>query len=243
MKRLMRFMVLAVLPAAMLVSCDDDDDDVIVQKDTANVMVVHAAPDAPGVDLLIDDAKVNSSTLNYLGNTAYFKVEAGNRGLKVNSAGTATTVLNGNYNFIKDKNYTIFAKGTTIQDDPAELGLLIVEDDLTAPASGNAKVRFVHLSPDAPAVDIVNVTDAANQIVLFDAQSFEDVSSFASVPAGTYNLEVRADDGGAVIPIEGLTGLQLTAGKIYTVIARGFVTPPQGNTNTLGVQIIENKMQ
>jgi hypothetical protein len=37
-----------------------------------------------------------------------------------------------------------------------------------------------------------------------------------------------------------LPNIQLQAGKIYTVFARGFLAPPAGNTNTLGAQIIVN---
>lgn len=240
MKKWMRFMVLAVLPVAMLTSCDDDDDDTIppVQTGEAMVMVVHASPDADAVDFLVDD-EVAGANLSYPDNTDYLTVEAGDRDLKVNAAGTQTTVLNTDFDFDDEKFYTVFAAGTVAEDDDADLSLLVLTDDLSAPASGNAKVRFVHLAPDAPAVDIVNVTDPANESVLFDAQSYRDATAFASVPAGTYNLEVRTDNGGtAVLP---LNGIVLEAGKIYTVFANGFVAPPTGNTNTLGAEIIEHK--
>jgi hypothetical protein len=242
MKKWMRFMVLAAMPVALLTSCDDDDDDTIApgQTDEAMVMVVHASPDAGAVDLLVDD-EVAGANLSYPDNTDYLTVEAGDRDLKVNAAGTQTTVLNTTFDFDDDDFYTVFALGTIAEDDDADLGLLVVTDDLSAPATGNAKVRFAHLSPDAPDVDIVNVTDPANESVLFDAQSYRDVTAFASVPAGTYNLEVRTDAGGtAVLP---LNGIVLEAGKIYTVFANGFVTPPTGNTNALGAEIIEHKTE
>ena len=70
-------------------SCDKDDD-----KTYANVLVTHASPDAPGVDLLIDNVKQNSAALTYPNNTGYLDVESGTRNIKVNVAGTATTVIN-----------------------------------------------------------------------------------------------------------------------------------------------------
>lgn len=241
MKKWMRFMVLAAMPVAMLTSCDEDgDDDVIVQEDEARVMVVHASPDAPAVDLLVDDEEV-AADLTYPENTGYLTVEAGSRNIKVNLAGTSTSVIDAEGNFVKDQSYTVFAIGTADETDAADIGALVLQDDLTAPAAGNAKVRFVHLSPDAPDVDIVNITDPTNEAVLFDGQGYSEASTFASVPAGTYNLEVRTDaDGTVVLP---LNGIMLEAGKIYTVFANGFVTLPTGNTNALNVEIIEHETE
>ncbi|NEM96741.1 DUF4397 domain-containing protein [Pontibacter burrus] len=234
MRKWMKLIVLAVLPAAMLASCDDDDDDVPVIEQKARVMVVHASPDAPGVDLFVDNAKVNATALTFPNNTVYLDVPAGSRNIKVNATGTTTSVIDGNITFQNNRNYTIFAAGSLGSNN---IEPLVLEDDLTAPTAGNAKVRFVHLSPDAPAVDIVNVT-TPNEAVLFNAQSFRQASGFVSVPAGSYDLEVRLDaDNTAVLS---LNDINLQDGKIYTIFARGFVQPPSGNTNTLGAQIIEH---
>jgi len=43
-----------------LTACNNDDEPT---PTTANVMVVHASPDAPGVDLLVDDVVVNTSVV------------------------------------------------------------------------------------------------------------------------------------------------------------------------------------
>lgn len=238
MKKWMRFMVLAVMPAAMLVSCDEDGDDVIppVQEDEARVMVVHASPDAPGVDLLVDGEKVNTDALNYPNNTGYLTIPAGTRGITVNAAGTSDAVIDRDIDFDKDKSYTIFATGSLGSND---IQPLVLTDDLTAPTTGNAKVRFVHLSPDAPAVDVAVAGDGG--AVLFDGQEFREASAFISVPAGTYDLEVRLDaDNTVVLPLD---GIELQSGMIYTVFARGFVTLPEGNTNALGAQIIMHDME
>lgn len=234
-KNWMRLMALAIMPAVMLVSCDEDDDDTLPQQDEARVMVVHASPDAPGVDLYVDDVKVNSTALVYPNNTGYLTVEAGNREIRVNATGTTTSVIEGSLNFIKDQNYSIFATGSLTAND---IEPLVLTDDLTAPASGNAKVRFVHLSPDAPTVDVA-VTGETTP--LFDAQDFRDATGFISVPAGTYDLEVRLDsDNSVVLPV---ADVQLQAGKIYTIFAKGFVTLPTGNTNALGAEIIEHEVE
>lgn len=193
----------------------------------AKVLVTHASPNGPGVDLLIDDSKINTSALNFPSNTGYLQVESGTRNIKVNVSGTTTSVIAADLSFDVDKSYSIFAI-----DSVAKISPLVLTDDLTAPAAGKAHVRFIHLSPNAPAVDVA-VTGGS---VLFGGKSFKDYTAFTPLDAGTYNLEVRvAGTSTVALP---LPGIVLEAGKIYTVFAKGFL----GGTGAqaLGAQIIVN---
>lgn len=223
---LLSTVILALFATLSFTSCDDDDDDDAAQ---ARVQVVHASPDAPGVDILVDNDKVNSSALVFPNNTAYLNVDAGTRNIKVNAAGTSTSVINADVPFTADKNYSIFAINRL-----ASIEALALEDDLTAPASGKAHVRFVHLSPDAPAVDVTTNTGA----IVFGNRAFKSATSFTPLDAGTVNLQVRVA-GTSTVALS-LPAITLEAGKIYTIFARGFLAPPTGNTNTLGAQIIVN---
>ena len=223
-----RFSILGttLLLASLLVfsSCDKDDD-----KTYANVLVAHASPDAPGVDLLIDDVKQNSAALLYPNNTGYLQAESGTRNIKVNVAGTATTVINADLTLTKDKNYSVFAI-----DSVSKISAIAFEDDLTSPASGKAHVRFLHLSPNAPAVDVAVASSGA---VVFGDVSFKEGTAFTPLDAGTYNLDVRVAGTSTVALV--LPAITLQAGKIYTVFAKGFL----GGTGTqaLGAEIIVNK--
>jgi hypothetical protein len=202
-------------------------------KEYAKIMVTHASPDAPGVDLLVDGAKQNSAELTFPNSTAYIQVEAGTRNIKVNVAGTSNSVINADLNFSKDKNYSIFAV-----DSVSNISAIVLEDDLTAPATGKAHVRFVHLSPNAPAVD---VTVAGTNNIVFGNKAFKEYTAFTVLDAGTYDLEVKlADANGAGAVVLPLSGITLTAGKIYTVFAKGYAGVTTGN-DALGAQIIVNK--
>ena len=223
-----RFSILGttLLLASLLVftSCDKDDD-----KTYANVLVTHASPDAPAVDLLIDDVKINSAPLPYPANTGYLEAESGTRNIKVNVAGTTTTVINVNLPLEKDFNYSVFAI-----DSVSKISAIAFEDDLTSPAAGKAHVRFIHLSPNAPAVD---VAVASSGDVVFGDVSFKEGTAFSPLDAGTYNLDVRVAGTGTVALV--LPAITLEAGKIYTVFAKGFL----GGTGTqaLVAEIIINK--
>lgn len=221
--------MVAAVPALFLAGCDDDDDGVDLVEE-AEVMVVHASPDAPGVDLLVNDVKVNNSPLTFPNNTGYLELPAGTQNIKVNAAGTTTTVINADLNLERDKDYTVFAINTL-----DNIEALVLEDDLTDPASGMSHVRFVHLSPDAPAVDIA----VQGGPVLFSNRAFKSATPFTPVSAGTYTLEVRP--AGSTTAVLTIPNVELRSGDIYTVFARGFLSPPEGNTNTLGAQVIVNE--
>lgn len=224
MKKVFLAFAPAIMIAAILTtsSCKKDE------ATFANVLVVHASPNAPGVDLLIDNSKVNSAALTFPANTGYLKVESGTRNVKVNVTGTTTTVINADLALEEGKNYSVFAVNAVANIEP-----LVLADDLTTPASGKAHVRFVHLSPDAPAVDVALDGGA----VVFANTAFKGSTAFTPLDAGAYNLEVRLA-GTATVALD-LPSITLQAGKIYTVFARGFVTP--GTTPELGAEIIVNK--
>lgn len=229
MKRTTIFLATAALLFSSLafVSCKKE------KKEEARVLVTHASPDAPGVDLLVDNQKVNASALTFPNSTGYLTVTAGTRNIKVNAAGTTTTVINADVPFTKDKNYSLFACNQL-----SSIGAVLVEDDLTAPASGKAHIRFFHLSPGAPAVT-VGVLNGDVFTPVFSNRAFETQTTaaanqaFAPVDAGTYTFDVRV--AGSSTSVLTVPGVALQAGKIYTVFARGIV----GNSTTpLGASII-----
>jgi hypothetical protein len=162
-----------------------------------------------------------------LDNTNYLTVNAGTRNVKINAAGTTTTVLNADNTVASGKSYSLFAV-----DSLSNLGAVLIEDNLATPASGKAHVRFIHLSPNAPAVDVA-VDGGA---VVFGDYTFKEASAFTPLDAGTYDLEVRVA-GTTTVALD-LDPITLTAGKIYTVYAKGFLggTAPQD----LGAAIIVN---
>lgn len=217
---------LAALSSLILFSsCSKDED----EPGTAKVLVTHASPNAPGVDLLVDNNKVNTQALTFPNNTGYLEVNSGRRNIKVNASGTSTTVINADLDLVEGRNYSVFAANTL-----SSIEAVVLEDNLTAPAAGKAHVRVVHLSPDAPAVNIGVQGLATN---LFTNLAFKSGTAFTPVDAGTYTLEVKLASNNAVVLTVPAT---LAAGKIYTVFARGFVTPPAGNTNSLGASVIMN---
>jgi len=232
MKALTRLKALLalVLLATTMIACDDDDNDTPPSAPSqGNVKVIHASFNAPNVDVYVDDAKALTD-VPYKGASAYLKVNAGSRALRITATGQTGTVLAANANIEANKSYSVFA-----YDSVSKIKFLVLEDNLAAPASGNAHVRVVHLSPNAPAVDIVN--KANNQAVSpLSNLSFGQASAFTPLPAGTYNLGVAP--AGTTTIVLNLDGVVLEAGKIYTLYASGSLTGT-GN-EAISVQTIVN---
>ena len=211
-------------------ACNKDDNNKEMPK--SQVMVVHASPNAPNVDVRINNS-VALTNVAYPTNSNYSAVNSGSTDIKVSPTGTTNYVIDATVNLEANKYYSVFAI-----DSVSKIKAAVVSDDLTAPAAGKAHVRFFHLSANAPAVDIA-VTGGA---VLFSNRKFNDqatnasLASFTPLNAGTYNLEVRA--AGTNTVVLALPNITLTAGKIYTVFAKGFL----GGTGAqaLGAQIIAN---
>ena len=219
--------ILTLSAAVSFTSCVKEPDPVPVEE-TGKVMVVHASPNAPAVDVLVDDTKVLTG-VPFGTASSYLSVKAGTRTIKVNPTTTTTSVINAPVTVVKDKNYTIFAG-----DVVASITPLVFTDDLTAPATGKAHIRVIHLSPDAPAVDVA-VTGGA---VLIPGLTFKQGTAFTPLTAGTYNLELRVA-GTSTVALT-IPNVALAAGKIYTVYAKGYLNKPAGNTNGLSVSTIVN---
>lgn len=223
----------ALLPALVaLVGCSDDNDNPVASTQppaTAQVVVVHASPNAPAVDIVVDNATPAAvQGLAFPTNTGYVDLPAGMLNVKVNVASTTTTVINADLALTAGKAYSVFAIDSVSSIEP-----LVIEDDLTSPATGKAHVRFVHLSPDAPAVDVALDGGA----VVFGNVAFRGYSDFTPLDAGSYDLEVRVA-GTPTVALD-LPPVTLEAGKIYTVFARGFLGG--SGTQALGAEIIVNK--
>ncbi len=188
---------------------------------TANLNVIHASPDAPGVDLLIDNVIVNKAALPFLDSTGYIKVVAGKRNIKVNASGSTSTVIESEITFTKDKFYSLFAINKL-----SSISAILVADSLGIPEDGNANIRFFHLSPDAPAVNVGIIVDGTFTPI-FSNRSFEDQASaaahqdFIPVEAGVYEVEVR--DANTDATVLNIPGFKLDVGKIYTIYAKGLL--------------------
>lgn len=216
-RRLLAFSAIAGL--ITFSACSKDDDDTVIEPD-ASVKIVNVLPESGSVDVYNGNSKINSSAIAYNDATGYLSIAKGKATLDFKTTVTGNTVLSYPAEF-KSGNYSLIATGTT-SDNKVE-GIL-TEDKLDAPASGKAKIRFVHASINAPAVNFL-----LNDSLLVTNSAYKSVSEFKEMAAGTYTVKLNNASSGATAIQR--TDVVLAAGKIYTIAAVGVV-----NNNVLTQQ-------
>lgn len=134
-----------------LVVLDGTGSGVIADKNIpASVRVIHDSPDAPAVDIVVNDnfAAPLVESLAYPEFTPYVNVPAGTYNIKVAVADTQTSVINADLTFTAGTMQSVLAVNTVANIEP-----LVLMDDSRSVAT-EAKVRLVHGSPTAGSVDI-----------------------------------------------------------------------------------------
>ena len=208
-----KLLTLLLAATALTAACDDDDDNTGPEGES-RVRVVHASPDAPAVDVLLDDAEVLTD-VSYLGASDYLETTDGEHNLKVNVAGTTTTAIDADVTLADGTDYTVIAS-----DLVAQIAPIVLEDDNSAPTAGSVRVRAIHGAPSAPAVDVYVTapgTDLATAAPALTGVEFGDVSSYLEVPAGDY--QVRVTPAGTKTVAIDSGALALSGGQVRTVIA------------------------
>ncbi|MDX1443079.1 MAG: DUF4397 domain-containing protein [Gammaproteobacteria bacterium] len=171
----------------------------------ALLRAAHMSPDAPNVDVYVDGAQVLTN-VPFKAVSDYLTVPSGTTNVQVTATGTTTPVI--------DVDLELAATSATSAiavDFVASIEAIAPMDDLSEPAAGDAHVRVVHASPDAPNVDVL-VDDA---IVLTDVP-FKAVSDYLPLAAGSHNIKVNAT--GTSTTVIDVT-LDFADGAIYTVFA------------------------
>ena len=156
------------------------------------VRVFHASPDAPGVDVYIDNV-LTLSDLKFTNLSDYTYLEEGLHKIDIHPAGDANTiVLN-------------------------DLELMLIEDDIDEiPSTKEATFRVVHLSPNAPKVDVL-----ANGNSIFENLGFKGNTDYIKVPSNSYDIDVVSSDSKDKVLSN---KINLKANRIYTIYVVG--NPP-----------------
>lgn len=192
-------------------------------KETSNssdsyIRLLHASPDAPSVDIYANGSLIAKS-LAYKQLTEYVPVKPGAYTIQVYPAGQKTNPVIDTKLTVPQKNrFTVAAVGKL-----ANIGLLpIMEMYMPMTDKRSSYVRFVHLSPNAPAVDIT-LPDGTK---LFSNVGYKEYQDYIATAPGNYTLQVRpagTDQIALTVP-----NVKVSPGAIYTVYAVGLAgqTPP-----------------
>jgi len=182
----------------------------------ASVRVIHASPDAPAVDVLVNGGNVPAFTNFSFGQAVGpVFVPGGSYDIDVvPTGGMPPGVISvSGLGLSSGVDYTIAAINTLDSIQP----LVLVDDNTLDP--NNARIRFVHASPNAPAVDIT----LSDGTILFAGTEFGNAAKegYLSVPGGVYDLQVRL--AGTETVVLDLPDIGVDNNTVYSVFALGLV--------------------
>ncbi len=219
--------VLALLPATLLVAaCGKSDTPAPTPApDQAQVNVVHDAANSSAFPIKVQIGAAESPAVLYGANSGYQSFGTGSLEVKTSIAAAGGAVLNTETKAIgKDKRYSYFVYSAVGQPANMASGLW-TEDDLTAPASGQAKIRLVHVGQGLVSPLGLSKPDNSGMLVaVVPTTGTGAASAFVSVPAGTASYNLVNSTNNTIIPFAGGTTVLATnfaAGKIYTIVIRG----------------------
>lgn len=181
------------------------------------IRLLHASPNAPAVDIYANGNSI-ARNLSYREFTEYFATPTGSYNIVVFPAGqTSNPVLNTNINIPGGSIFTVAAVGLL-----PNITLLPVEEPRMTIPPGRLMLRFAHLSPNAPNVDVVIQTG----MVAFRNVAYQGITQYIPVNPGTYtfNLMVTGTDQRVLY----VPNIRLESGRFYTIYAIGIAggTPP-----------------
>jgi hypothetical protein len=174
------------------------------------IRIGHFSPDAPAVNVLVD-GDITLENVSFGQISDYLDVESGSLDVSIVPAAGGDSVIAETLTLEDGTDYTVLAIG-----ELADIRPLVLTDDNES-VDGETRVRFVHTSPDAPAVDV----RVPGGPTLFSGIEFGEFGEYAAVDAGRYDIEVVP--AGSEDAVLSLTDIEFTSGETVTVFATGLV--------------------
>lgn len=179
------------------------------------VRIIHAAPGIGTADVFVDGTVLLSS-FQFASVTGYATIPPGPHKVQIAlvGKGSGASVITQTLSVSPGAAFTVAALGT--QASGFSLQVFVDNNQL---ATGQAKVRFYHLSPG---IGSVNVSNGGNTVV--SGLAYPQASNYLTMQAGAYTFDVSASQSNVTLPVS--TTLQ--ANMITSVFAVGMAngTPP-----------------
>ena len=161
--------------------------------------------------------------------SGYLDIPAGDHNVKVYATGTTTgPVIDADVTVAAGAAYTIAATNAVAAIEAQVL------QDVPEAACDTAKVRVVHFSADAPAVDVATTGSAPADAVV-KALTYPTATDYLALPGGSYDLEVRL--AGTTTVALALPGVAVEDCNAYSVFAVGSAAAPPLGDNALQVVV------
>jgi hypothetical protein len=212
MKISMRYKAIlaAVTLSLGLLSCSKNTD--YEPVDISGLSIIHASPTTQKLNVYVDNNLATFNEFSFGSKVDYLNAYSGSRKFDVAKAGTNTSLKTEQLTLEPQVGYSLF-----VVDKLENIQFLLLKDDLTKPATGKARIRFVNLSPDGGALSLAINGQATD---LFTNKAFKEYSTFETIDAAdkvTFNVKNATSSAIETT----LVDTKIESGKIYTIYAKG----------------------
>ena len=176
------------------------------------IRFLHAIPEGEEVDVYINDTPFYED-LDFADFSPYVYVPKGNYTVNVYLADTRENpILSQNINVGVNQLVTMAISG-----ENNDIKLVPVVEEVVVVSGNNSNIRVVHLSPNAPGVDV-----SVDGETLFEDIKFGEGTDYVDLNPRTYNVNILLNsDKSIALPLK----ITLNPNKIYTIYVIG--NPPK----------------
>ncbi len=238
--------ILAALGLIFFQSCGNkaDFEQSVSPATGARLKFYHAAPDAPGVNIFVNDVKISGANTvspfppaaqttpnlliygNSFPNIDYATLAAGSTNIKVSVPTTATTTetiaVTATGSFDDGKFYSIYAYGVA-----PTYSALILTDDFTVADPKKAYVRFVNLLNPSATIPTPNFDFIVNGVIINTAVGYAGKNAaFTAIDPTVYGgTKVPVSVKSSALTFSGTAtfSFQPYAGRFYTIFTSGII--------------------
>ncbi|KQR69745.1 DUF4397 domain-containing protein [Pedobacter sp. Leaf176] len=217
------FVILAT--AITLSSCGKTEN---TDTTISYLRVINASPSLATYNVYLNGNAINSTALPFLGSIAYTSRAAGNYGLKFTSGSSVESLYSKDITLGAGSSYSYY-----LVNKPGQLDGLIISEDISAGSTDKAYIRFINLSPDAPALDLVKTGTTTSY---GENKAFKTANGFVEIAAGTYSIDAKETASGIIRATK--TDAAFAAGYHYDVICGGLITPEDDTERSASLQVM-----
>ena len=235
-----------VLAGSSLISCEENGPMGVLgeEKDKAKIIFINASPNSAtepaaaqreiAIFPFYNNVQFNTFPIKFPWSNGYKAFAPGTMVMHFDTAqsqsnnppGGAAKVGELTFPTQADKYYSVYSVGTAQHPE-----FQLLDDDLSMPTPGKAKVRIMNYSPDSEPLDLVITAGSpSGALTLATNIPFKGVKDFFEIDPGIYTIQFRAS--GTTTVVRSKSNVIIDKNSCYSIWSRGFRTiPSPGNTN------------
>lgn len=207
-------LAVAISSCVALTACDEDTLDLLFPK--GELRVIHASPDAPPVNILLNGEEAIAD-LDYAESTGFTRLDPGSYDIQVEGiipGGNATVIEVPGFELTKESSPTVIAVNTVSSIEP-----MVVEQSAAEPEEDQVALVVAHAAPVAGEVDVYLTAPGDDISGYSPAFSFDYKGSVDAGALGAGEVEIQVAIGSTVVYNSGPVDLSGFAGQSIMIVA------------------------